>query len=174
VLSARSQAERELSSRGTGVIATLVAAEIDQPVGLWISAGVSPDTNLVPGEIRGLNIARIVNRMGPAALAELERMAGGSGAVAERAATLHDELSELDALILPSGLVRVEGETTNVNGLAGVVAKHELARSALVTAPGDLPLNLAIPVLDALRAAGLENVELQSASDSVVTISDQE
>jgi hypothetical protein len=173
-LSARAAAEDSLSGRGPSIISDLITAELDSPVGLWLGAGAEGAPNaLVSGQIRGLNIERVLTGMGPPALSELESIADtGEGPVADRAQSLHHELSQLDVTILPNGTVRVEGKTTDVDDLADAVAAHELAQTGLVTAPGDLPINLAIPVLDALRAAGLDAVELRATEGAVVTIND--
>ena len=172
-LSARAAAEDSLSGRGPSIISDLIAAELDSPVGLWLGAGTTGPNALGTGQIRGLNIERVLTGMGPPALGELESIAEtGEGPVADRAQSLHHELSQLDVTILPNGTVRVEGKITDVGDLADAVAAHELAQTGLVTAPGDLPINLAIPVLDALRAAGLDAVELRATEGAVVTIND--
>lgn len=169
VLRSRTTAERRLADRGVGIVEQLVAAEIDNPVGLWIGTGLT-ESGRVDGEIRGLNIKRVLIGMGSDVLGQLEEIAAGSGPIASRAASLHTQLSELDVTVLPSGMVSVEGEITSIANLSDIVAQHQLADTAVVTAPGDLPVSSVIPVLNRLSESGL-NVDLQATSAAVVTIS---
>lgn len=172
-LEGRVAAERQLAALGTSVVPQLVEAEAGAPVGLWIPSAAGADNGRIQAEIRGLNLERVLLAMGPDVLPALESAgASGQSELARRAAALHDMLGELDVTILPGGVIRVEGEETDLAGLPAQVRRHGLARSARVTAPGDLPLNQMMPVLDALRDAGLE-IEIQATSSAVVTITSQ-
>jgi biopolymer transport protein ExbD len=173
-LQGRLAAERELAAKGPTVLRELVAAESSHPVGLWIPAPETAESTRVTGEIRGLDLERVLLAMGSDVLPALETLASsGQGQVAARASELHRRLSQLDVAIAPGGVIRVEGQVVPLGQLSRTVHEHGLAQSALVTAPGDLPLNQMMPVLDALRSAGLV-IEIQASSSAVVTINGQE
>ncbi|MBN1476127.1 hypothetical protein JXA47_05190 [Candidatus Sumerlaeota bacterium] len=169
-LEGRAEAERALAARGPSIVDDLIAEADALPVGLFIPAGVSPSETRLRGEIRGLNLERVFVAMGPGSLDELENLSRGSSEVAQRAGELLDQLSQLDIEILSSGEVRLEGETIAVRALPEAVESHGLARTAHVVAPGDMSINQIIPVLEALRSAGL-SVEVDASSGAVVTIS---
>ena len=170
-LNARQAAERSLAAEGPSIAADLVAAEVDHPLGLFLPVGTSVDSSRLQAQIQGLNIERILVQMGPGALDELEDLSARGGAVGARAGELLSGMGEIEIVILPSGGLRVDGDSVTVQQLQRAVANQGLARTARVVAPGDLPLNQIVPVLNTLRDAGLE-VDVDASQSAVVTISE--
>lgn len=172
-LQTRAEAERQLAGMGPGVIADLLAAEQNLPLGLFIPPPDVPDATRITGEIRGINVNRILLAMGPPALQELSTLSTGSGAAARRAQNLQSSLGQVEIVVGSNGNVRLDGEQMPVSQLADALADRPLARTARVVAPGSLPVNEVVPVFNIIRRAGLQ-LDMAATSAQAVTISEDE